>query len=291
MLAIRIEEVRILASSLLGEIEDVVHQPYGHAGLTFDIRTLTDNFILKTRDRVGAFDHTEQHIAILNDREIVTPTVLKCGTHAGFEYMLLTKIPGRDLGSVMAELTCDQMARIASEVVNIEQKIMSLPKGKGFGWTPVEVPGPFANWTAVIERDSKTAPEEIRNEISNWKTHFDSVEPICFLDDLTVKNVIVEDGEFQGIVDLDEVCYGDPLYWLSLAEVTSILDVGEPGIFYGEELRRLWEMSERSAAACDLYNAIQASWFLSKGIDHLLLTSWAAQRFDRARAFRHRDRN
>ena len=291
MLAKRIEEVRILASSLLGEIEDIVHQPYGHAGLTFDIRTLTDNFILKTRDQAGAFDHTEQHIAILNDPDIVTPTVLKRGTHAGFEYMLLTKIPGRDLGSVMAELTRDQMARVALEVVNIEQKVMSLPKGKGFGWTPMEVAGPFANWTAVIERDSKTAPQGIRNELLHWKTHFDAVEPICFLDDLTVKNVIVQGGEFQGIVDLDEVCYGDPLYWLSLAEVTSILDVGEPGIFYGEELRRLWEMSERKAAACDIYNAIQASSFLSRGIDHPLLASWAAQRFDRARAFRHRDRN
>ena len=119
-----------------------------------------------------------------------------------------------------------------------------------------------------------------------WTDYFDSVEATCFLDDLTVKNVIVQDGEFQGIVDLDEVCYGDPLYWLSLAEVTPILDVGSHGTFYGEELRRLWEMNERSSAACDLYNVIQAWFFLSKDSGHDSLRHWAADRFKRAQHYR-----
>jgi len=40
-----------------------------------------------------------------------------------------------------------------------------------------------------------------------------AVPAICFLDDLTTKNVIVQDGVLQGVVDFDHVCYGDPLFW------------------------------------------------------------------------------
>jgi hypothetical protein len=284
----RIRDVRILAEQLLGEVEGVIHQPYGHAGITFEILTPSASFILKTRDQIGVFDHTEHHFATLTGLGIPTPTFLKRGTHAGFGYMLLTKIPGDDLGTVLGGMSPSQMTRLAEKVVWIERQVMTLPRGKGFGWTPMDVPGPFLSWTSVVERDSKAAPDAIRDEVAEWQGYFDGIEPICFLDDLTVKNVIVQNGELQGIVDLDEVCFGDPLYWLSLAEVTSILDVKEAGVFYGEELRRLWAMTELGSAACDLYNAIQADSFLGQGIDHPLLAIWAANRLDRARAFRLR---
>ena len=92
--------------------------------------------------------------------------------------------------------------------------------------------------------------------------------------------MISQDGVLQGIVDLDFVCYGDPLYWLSLAEVTSILDVGIGASFYGEELRRLWGMTDEMTAVCNLYNVIQAWFFLGKSLQHSSLQEWADMRLN-----------
>jgi aminoglycoside phosphotransferase (APT) family kinase protein len=117
--------------------------------------------------------------------------------------------------------------------------------------------------------------------VSDWKPYLDAVEPMCFLDDLTVKNVIIQNGEFQGIVDLDLVCYGDPLYWLSLAEVTVVLDVGTQGSFYGDELRRLWGMTAETSTACDLYNVIQSWFFLSNDDSNRAVRELAATRLAR----------
>ena len=274
-----------MAEELLGPIDAIIHQPYGHAGITFEIQAHSGDFILKTKDQTGAFDHTEHHIAVLASLGISTPTVAGRGSCTDFEYILLCKIPGRDLGSVLSQLTPHEMEELAREVVTIERKVASLSQGLGFGWTPMKVPGLFSSWSEVIARDSRACPKAVLEEISKWKGYFESVEPVCFLDDLTVKNVIVQGGKFQGIVDLDEVCYGDPLYWLSLTEVTTILDVGLRGAYYGEKLREFWELSRQESAACDLYNVIQAWFFLSKGTGHKLLEQWTSSRFERVRGF------
>jgi aminoglycoside phosphotransferase (APT) family kinase protein len=150
----------------------------------------------------------------------------------------------------------------------------------------MNTPGPFSSWSAVIERDMQTSPAEVHEEVMRWRGYLDRVAPTCFLDDLTVKNVIVMDGEFQGIVDLDTLCYGDPLYWLSLAEVTVVLDVGASASFYGEELRRLWGMSNEANAVCDLYNVIQSWFFLAKGVENEALHDWSSLRLQRCHDLR-----
>ena len=39
----------------------------------------------------------------------------------------------------------------------------------------------------------------------------EAVPPLPFLDDLTTKNVLVDGGRLSGVVDVDVVCFGDPL--------------------------------------------------------------------------------
>lgn len=195
----RAAQVRCLAEELLGPVESVVHQPYGHSGLSFEIRSGRE-YILKTRVDPGAFDHTERHIDVLGNLGIPVPTVLKKDKTPGFEYMLLAKIPGRDLGFELGGMTSSQMSRLAAQVVDIERKVAALPKGKAFGWTPLNVPGPFPSWTAVIERDSRSCPDSIRNEIVKWNCVFDRVEATCFLDDLATAH--------RSRLTAGSICYG-----------------------------------------------------------------------------------
>lgn len=253
-----------LAQELVEDVRDIVRQPYGHAGVTFAVDSPNGSYVLKTREELGCFDHTERHLNLFRSMGIPVSELLRKGHYHGFEYLLLRMIPGSDLGYVLHKMTEPEMIRLAGQIVEIQRKVGSLPEGQGFGWTPLDVPGPFPTWTAVIERDSSSAPSEVKAVVELHRPYFDRVRPTCFLDDLTVKNVIIEEGQLQGIVDLDHVCFGDPLYWLSLAETTIVLDIGTEPDLYSRELRRLWSLTDEEHAVCNLYCAVHASSFLRK---------------------------
>jgi aminoglycoside phosphotransferase (APT) family kinase protein len=53
----------------------------------------------------------------------------------------------------------------------------------------------------------------MRAEVSARREEIDCVEPTPFLHDVTTRNVIVTPaGTFSGIVDVDDLCFGDPRY-------------------------------------------------------------------------------
>ncbi len=71
-------------------------------------------------------------------------------------------------------------------------------------------------------------------------------------------------GELQGIIDFDWVCYGDPLYMIALTEIAIVSDIHtKEALFYIEELCRLSEVDERKRAVIDLYSLIHALEFLA----------------------------
>jgi hypothetical protein len=55
------------------------------------------------------------------------------------------------------------------------------------------------------------------------------------------------------------------------------LDVGDGASFYGDELRRLWGMTDEMSLACDLYNVIQAESFLIRGLGDEAFRRWTAK--------------
>jgi aminoglycoside phosphotransferase (APT) family kinase protein len=93
--------------------------------------------------------------------------------------------------------------------------------------------------------------------------HFAAVRPVCFLDELTTKNVLVESGTFQGIIDLDSVCYGDPLLAIGSTVALVAAEVGAAGTFYGEELIRCWDPTRDERRAIRFYGALWAVGLLS----------------------------
>ena len=58
--------------------------------------------------------------------------------------------------------------------------------------------------------------ERVEFILSNFENYFKNIHPIPFLDDLTTKNVIIANGSVSGIVDTDQVCFGDSMFTISL---------------------------------------------------------------------------
>jgi aminoglycoside phosphotransferase (APT) family kinase protein len=74
----------------------------------------------------------------------------------------------------------------------------------------------------------RTAVDTLANMASAARTELASLPPIPFLHDTTTKNVIVTpDGTFSGIVDVDDLCFGDPRYVVALT-LASLMVIGGP---------------------------------------------------------------
>jgi len=264
LLEVRTKFAMQICERMLADVRQIIHQPFGHAGITFEVVTGAKSYILKTSDKRSAFEYTSRNIEILGGLGIPVPKVVSSGAEDGIEYLLNEKIPGRDLGFVLGEMTEPHMTELARRIVEIQRMVATLPIGQGYGWTPIGVRGPFANWSEIVCRNGACGGVDVLNGIESMADYLQGVSATCFLDDITMKNVIVDLGELQGIVDLDFVCYGDPLYMLALTETTAVLDVGFVALFYGNELRRFWGLSKVQEQATALYSAIHASSFLAR---------------------------
>ena len=258
--------MRRFASKRFGVVGQVAHLPFGHAALSFEIEVGDERWIVKTSTRLDAFSRTVRHLELLGGLGIPTFKLEETECEEDIAYLLYRKLPGRDLRYELPNMTLGQMKRLAEQVVEIQRLVGTLPLGKGFGWTPVDVPGPFETWYDVIKRDAAGMPEELWRQIRRIEPYLRRQPATCFLDDITVKNVIVDHGELQGIVDLEQLCYGDPMYMLALTDTTVVLDVGLAALTYTTEMRRYWDLSEAQLHAASVYGALFGFAFLARPI-------------------------
>jgi aminoglycoside phosphotransferase (APT) family kinase protein len=91
----------------------------------------------------------------------------------------------------------------------------------------------------IISRDQENASaaaklfdegvvDTIANMVSTARVELNALPPVAFLHDTTTKNVIVTpSGSFSGIVDVDDLCFGDPRYVIALT-LASLMAFGGP---------------------------------------------------------------
>lgn len=259
----RAEQVRALVRGALGEEAGAVtHQSFGHQSLTFDVALAGRSVIVRTNSNTEAFAATERNLATLAGLGLPVPRVLAAdltGEGLPFAWMILDKIPGQDLRYELGAMTKAQTTRLAEQIVGFQRRVMALPAGTGFGYAPLGETGPFASlWDLLHEGEAATVgvtEPRLAALVRAREEYFRQARPACFLDDITTKNVIVQGGELQGLVDFDLVCYGDPLFWLGLTITVLASDLGPRERFYGDELRRLMALTAEGRRLVALYAA------------------------------------
>ena len=154
-------------------------------------------------------------------------------------FFVLEYIKGKDLGHVYETLSSEEKKAIAEDIVAIQGKVQTLPKGKGYGWSRGEGHYPYGGWLELIHGELDKSKKKIadtgmadpeftelvRGRIAEFEDYLSKVEPIAFLDDTTVKNVLIEDGRLQGIIDIECVCFGDPLFTPALTKMGILYDL------------------------------------------------------------------
>lgn len=250
---------------------------FGHTNQVYSVTLSDEQIILRTNDKPGVLEHTADNIAILSSLGLPVPSVIRTDVSmelVPFAYMILEHFPGRDLRYELEGMTHEQMTELAQQIISYQRSVSELPRGTGFGWVPIGEQGPFSSWTQIIDRDISQHIDHIIDDVTpetivqlqqmkqRYSPYFDQVEPICFLDDLTIKNVIVAEGKLQGVVDFDWVCYGDPLYMIALTQTAVVSDIGEQGMPYVEALCRHWGVKQEQRALIDFYSVIHALQFI-----------------------------
>jgi aminoglycoside phosphotransferase (APT) family kinase protein len=254
-----------------------LRQPLSNSGKAIFRMDLPDNrsVALRTSVRPKTFAFTRHNLEVLRLLGLPVPIVLSAGsTGSGGSYIFLSWLPGQDLVYELAAMNRSQMSRLAEQWVDCQRRVGKLPEAARFGWAPIGRSGTFTEWTQVFGESGSTTTEEDRTALAplrarlrsvraDLESYFRSVRPLCFLDDLTVKNLLVADGELTGIIDVDFVCYGDPLLALGTTLCGIVSDVGPAGEFYGEELIRFWAPLPEQLRALRFYAALWAIGVLS----------------------------
>lgn len=143
-----------------------------------------------------------------------------------YSYQVLSKIEGEDLGKVIETLSDQQLQDLAKEVANIFEKVSTIPSSDKFGviwgggddeisdtWTErmeiwVEESKQRGLSTGVMDDETAIIAD---NLYKRYQSYFSSIKPKTYYGDICSKNIMISNGVFSGLVDLDGLTQGDPL--------------------------------------------------------------------------------
>jgi aminoglycoside phosphotransferase (APT) family kinase protein len=256
----------------------IERMPFGHCNVVYAVTIHEQQLIIRTNDDPAVMRGTESNLSLLADLGLPVPEILAVDItkqQFPFAYIILNRIVGRDLRFELQHMTAKQMSVLAGQIVHFQSKVGQLSSGAGFGWVPIGEKGPYGSWLEIIIRDVESHIHEVENDLTaeqfdeiffilnEYRTYFELIEPRCFLDDITIKNVIVSNGELQGLIDFDWVCYGDPLYMIGLTQTAILSDVPDvSALFYIDELCRIMGITGQQRRIVDFYSVVHGLRFV-----------------------------
>ena len=181
-----------------------------------------------------AADHSRSAMAgalelsrLLRPRGVPLPEVIAEGLTHQFSHLVLERLPGTDLGDVIRGLSDSSVEVIAAKVAQAQRITAKTASARRYGYGVDPTDAPHESWSQVLQdnltrsRKRITAAklfgqdvvDAVTKLVSEASVELDALAPIPFLHDTTTKNVIVTaGGTFSGIVDVDDLCFGDPRY-------------------------------------------------------------------------------
>jgi aminoglycoside phosphotransferase (APT) family kinase protein len=164
---------------------------------------------------------------LLRARGAPLPAILADDVDAPFPWMAMERLPGEDLAGVIAGLSQAQRDAIAAEVARVQAIAATTASAGRYGYAVRPDEAPHAAWSGVLAANlarsrariaaagmfDASLVERVEARLAALRDAIDAVPVTPFLHDTTTRNVIVApDGAFSGIVDVDDLCFGDPRY-------------------------------------------------------------------------------
>jgi aminoglycoside phosphotransferase len=164
---------------------------------------------------------------LLRPRGVPLPAIQAADTQAERPWLVLERLPGTELGAVIAGLPDCQLDRIAASVVQAQVITANTGTAGRYGYAIRPEEALHSVWSEVLDAHLARSRrriasaglfdaglvDRVQSELTIMRDAIDRVSPTPFLHDTTTRNVIVTpEGGFSGIVDVDDLCFGDPRY-------------------------------------------------------------------------------
>jgi aminoglycoside phosphotransferase (APT) family kinase protein len=171
---------------------------------------------------------------LLRPLGVPLPAIFAQDLKGPFAYLVMERLPGSDLGDVVGGLASAALIAIARRVAAAQRIVAQTPSAGRYGYAVEPRSAPYEGWSGVVEAHlqrsrqriisaglfTTQAVEAVSEQVAARKVLLDAQPATPFLHDTTTKNVIVTaDGRFSGIVDVDDLCFGDPRYVVALTRV------------------------------------------------------------------------
>ena len=233
-----------LVTELFGWRPTSIHRfTTGLAFFVYDVLGDGENVVVRLGrpSQAAALENAVALARLLRPRGVPLPAMLATGVAQGLPYMILERLPGADLGQVMHALSPASLEGIAQAVADAQRATMRLGAGTRFGYAASADAAPHASWTDVVAGHLARSERRIManglfptaviaEAQALFARHAEALGRIPatpFLHDTTTKNVIVApSGTFSGIVDVDDLCFGDPRYVAALTKVAMLVHGG-----------------------------------------------------------------
>jgi aminoglycoside phosphotransferase len=172
---------------------------------------------------------------LLRPLGVPLPQILAENLNHRFPYLVLERLPGTDLGHLILGLDDAALEGVAARVAQAQAIVATTPTAGRYGYAVEPSSAPFTTWSQALDANLARSRqrlaetglfglenvERVAELISHARDELDAFPATPFLHDTTTKNVIVTpEGSFSGIVDVDDLCFGDPRYVVALTEAS-----------------------------------------------------------------------
>jgi len=217
------EAIAIFENNTKKSVVQIERCSIGIANYVFAVSTAAEKFILRCSKERDAYGATADWLNKLSVCEIPVPVVLSKGTDGDHSFLILSYIPGDDIGTVYDELNDDEKKQIAKEVVAIQRRVSRMDIATDRDWTWNDFIDELLDRAhARIKRNRHFDTDKIhilKKMQQEIKEYLDAVRPTPYLDDISTKNLLIYGGKVSGIIDIDWIGLGDMLTFAALTRV------------------------------------------------------------------------
>jgi len=226
--------IKILKDELDITPIEVTRFPTGYCHSVYHVKTIDGELVLRITENAleRYYLGSVKWLTKLAQLDIPAPVILKHGQYSDVYFALMSYMPGKDLGEIYHTLNENQKRGIVKCLSAIQRKVAELPSTGRYGYQDAMCES-FTTWLEYIESGIERSSRQIKQNgifsadicdsvtaiMHKFKEYFLSVPSKAFLDDITTKNVLINEGKLTGIVDIDEMCYGDPVLTLGLTNM------------------------------------------------------------------------
>lgn len=223
--------LEIFGNHIFVKADTIERGSVGHGNYVYIISGGTKRYVVRCSSEDNAYADTIYWLRRLREVNIPIPEVLADGKYQNYSYIILSYLEGRDLGLVYPALGRKEKQDIAREVVRIQNLVADIElEGIEDSWSWKDS---FVQYMLdrARERIEKNGYFDVNKIERLWEMgeilqdYFLQIKPIAYLDDISTKNLLIDQGRVSGIIDVDWIGIGDRLTFVALTNV-ALLNMG-----------------------------------------------------------------